>query len=142
MANETFSGARALFSRNGLPVGYSKSFSGREAYQYDARHVLGLLQCAENVVVSYSADCTATFFRLLGKDAQSQGFMSTLENALTDGSMSVAVTDKLTSQTPYLFVDVRGSDNSFSVDSGSLVNETQSFVCIRRMGESQVPLAA
>ncbi len=142
MGAETFSGARALFSVNSIPVGYSKSFSGSDAIQYEARHVLGLLQVSEHVPVSYAANCTATFFRIIGKDVHSQGIMPTLENVLTAGELSCAVTDKLTNQSPFQFTGVKANENAFSVDSGSLVSETMSFVAIRRLSESENVLAA
>lgn len=137
MASETFSGARALFTISNIPIGYSKSFSGSQAVNYDQRHVLGLLQVSENVPVSYAASCTATFFRVVGKDVHQQGISPTLENVLTAGDLMVAVTDNITNQNPYTFTGVRAADQSFSVDAGSLVNETQNFVAIRCFLESE-----
>lgn len=134
---EQFTGARARFFIDGIPVAYATDVSGGESYQYDELHVLGLLEIAEHVVVGYGASLRARLFRRLRESVKALGIFPRLRDVLTSGVMTAAIQDIPTGLTPYQFIGVRAAGRSFDTAARSSVGEDVDFVCIRAIDESE-----
>jgi len=139
MASKTFSGARAVFLIDNVPVAFAGGTSGGEELQYDPIDVLNLLEVREFVPVAYHATLNAQIFRVVGKSLKALGIMPTEDNILTTGDLSAAIQDTITNETVALFQGVKCSGHNFDVTARGVVQEQVSFVAIRMLDEFEVP---
>jgi len=139
MASKTFSGARAVFLIDNVPVAFAGGTSGGEEIQYDNVDVLSLLEVREFVPVAYHATLNAQIFRVVGQSIKALGIMPKEDNILTTGDLSAAIQDTITNETVALFQGVKCSGHSFDVTARGIVQEQVSFVAIRMLDEFEVP---
>ena len=139
MASETFSGARAVFLINAVPVAFAGGVSGEETIDYEPIDVLSLLEVREFVPVSYRSTLNAQIFRVVGSSLKKLGILPRQEDIITSGDMEAAIQDTVSRETIALFQGVRCSGHSFDVTSRGIVQENVSFVCVRVLDESENP---
>ena len=160
MGHQVFTGARARFLINEMPIGYCAGVSGEEAIDYEPVETLEFLSVREHIPVAYRASLSAAFFRLVGsslKEYQGKegkaGGMSIFpkfDNILTSGAMSAVIQQskpeagsgppgitELGSVNIAKFTEVRAASKTFDVSSRGIVTENCSFVAIRQMDESE-----
>ena len=159
MAHQVFTGARARFLIDEVPIGYCAGVSGEEAIDYEPVETLEFLQVREHIPVAYRASLSAAFFRLVGSSLKEyQGkynkgggisIFPKFDNILTSGAMSAVIQqsrpeegsgpdgDELGSVNIAKFTEVRAASKTFDVSSRGIVTENCSFVAIRQMDESE-----
>ena len=140
---EAFTGARALFWIDEIPVAFAAGMSGEEVYDYDPVAVLGLLEVREHVPVAYRTGLSAQAFRLVGSPLkkfgdQSKEIFPKLENALTAGTMTATIIDQITNTVVSQFSEVKASGHTWDVTARGVVAENISFVAIRHKDESSI----
>lgn len=144
MATETFSGARAIFKIDQVPVGYAGGVSGEEIVDYEPVDVLGKLHVQEHVPVAYRCSLSAQVFRVINSPLKRFG-STNLEvfpkedNILTTGELTASIEDRLNRGTVAAqFEGVKASGHTFDVSARGLVSENISFVAIRLKDEAQL----
>tara|TARA_R110000824_G_scaffold43880_8_gene128070 strand:- start:5713 stop:6180 length:468 start_codon:yes stop_codon:yes gene_type:complete len=155
VAKEIFTGARAKFFLNDVPIGYCAGVSGEEAIDYEPVDTLEFLQVREHVPVAYRASMSAAFFRLIGsslksyagkdEDAGGLEIFPKFNNILHSGAMTAAIheTKSKSPQVPRViaqFQDVRAASKTFDVSSRGIVTENCSFVAINQLDESEIDI--
>lgn len=139
LKGKTFSGARAIFLVNGAAVAFAKGVNFEEALDYEPVDVLTVLEVAEHVPVAYRASLSAQLFRLVGESIKKNKIMPRLEDVLTSGEMEAAIQDVVSQNTMQLFIGVRCSGQTASIDSRGIVMTDVTFVAIRTIDESESP---
>jgi hypothetical protein len=149
MATETFSGARARFKIDGVPVGFAAGVSGEEVIDYQPVDVLGKLEVREYVPVAYRCSLSAQIFRVINSSLHAFGDtgqaimasnnvpLSSPNHILTSGDLEAEIEDRLNSGvTMAKFEGVKASGHSFDISARGIVAENISFVAIRMKDES------
>lgn len=139
MASSTFSGARAVFLINSVPVAFAGGVSGEEMIDYEPVDVLTLLEVREFVPVAYRTSLNAQVFRVVGDSLKRLGILPRQEDIITSGDLEAAILDSITRQTLALFEGVRCSGHSFDVTARGIVQENVTFVSIRVRDEFENP---
>lgn len=135
MAANVFSGARARFKINGIPVGFAAGVSGSESIDYEPVDVLDLLEVKEFVPVAYRATLSAQVFRVIGKSLKQLGIFPQEGSILTSGDLDCAIEDRLTGKTMALFQQCKAQEHTFDVTARGIVSENITFVTIRMKDE-------
>jgi len=138
MASNTFSGARAIFLIDSVPVAFAGGVSGEETVEYEPIDVLGMLEVREHVPVAYRTSLNAQVFRVIGNSIKAQGILPRLEDIITSPDLSAAITDTVTRATMALFQGVRCSGHTFDVTARGIVQENVTFVAIKVRDESEL----
>ncbi|NBU69846.1 MAG: hypothetical protein EBS53_00050 [Bacteroidetes bacterium] len=138
-ASNTFSGARAVFLINSVPVAFAGGVSGEEMIDYEPVDVLALLEVREFVPVAYRTSLNAQVFRVVGDSLKKLGILPRQEEIITSGDLEAAIQDTVTRQTMALFQGVRCSGHSFDVTARGIVQENVTFVSIRVLDEFENP---
>lgn len=138
-ASKTFSGARAVFLINSVPVAFAGGVSGEEMIDYEPVDVLALLEVREFVPVSYRTSLSAQVFRVVGDSLKKLGILPRQEEIITSGDLEAAIQDTVTRQTICLFQGVRCTGHSWDVTARGIVQENVSFVSIRVLDEYENP---
>lgn len=138
-ASKTFSGARAIFLINSVPVAFAGGVSGEEMVDYEPVDVLNLLEVREFVPVAYRTSLNAQVFRVVGDSLKKLGILPRQEEIITSGDLEAALQDTVTRQTLALFQGVRCTGHSFDVTARGIVQENVSFVSIRVLDEFENP---
>lgn len=138
-ASNTFSGARAVFLINSVPVAFAGGVSGEEMIDYEPVDVLALLEVREFVPVAYRTSLNAQVFRVVGDSLKKLGILPRQEDIITSGDLEAAIQDTITRQTLALFQGVRCSGHSFDVTARGIVQENVTFVSIRVLDEFELP---
>jgi len=138
MASNTFSGARAVFLINSVPVGFCGNVSGSETISYESVDVLNLLEVREFVPVGYQATLAANVFRVVGSSLKQLGILPRESDIISSGDLEAAVQDNVTLNTVQLFQGVRCSGHSFDIGARGIVSESVEFVCIRVLDEADL----
>ena len=107
MASQTFSGARAVFLINAVPVAFAGGVSGEEMIDYEPVDVLTLLEVREHVPVAYRTSLNAQIFRVVGESLKKLGILPRQEEIITSGDLEAAIQDIVTLNTVQLFQGVR-----------------------------------
>jgi len=149
MATETFSGARARFLIDGLPIGFAAGVSGEEVIDYQPIDVLGKLEVREYVPVAYRCSLSAQIFRVINSPlkkfgdagqaimASNNASLGSPNHILTSGDLVAVIEDRLNSGvTMAQFEGVKASGHSFDISARGIVAENISFVAIRMKDES------
>lgn len=136
-ASATFSGARAIFLINSVPVAFAGGVSGEEMIDYEPVDVLGLLEVKEFVPVAYRASLNAQIFRVVGSSLKALGIMPRLENIIQSDDLTCAIQDIVTRDTLALFSGCRASGSQFDVTSRGIVSQNVTFVAIKVLDESE-----
>lgn len=139
MASQTFSGARAIFLINGVPVAFAGGVSGEEMIDHEPVDVLTLLEVREHVPVAYRTSLNAQVFRVVGQSLKRLGILPRQADIITSGDLEAAVQDVVTGNTVALFQGVRCSGHTFDITARGIVQENVSFVSIRVMDEFEIP---
>lgn len=139
MATQTFSGARAIFSINSVPVAYAASVNMGEEIQYEPVDVLNLLEVREHVPVGYTCTLSANMFRVVGQSIKRLGIMPRQEEILTSGELEATIQDVITRQTIALATGVKCSGHTWDISARGVVAENVNFVVIRMLDEFEVP---
>lgn len=137
MASNTFSGARAIFLIDSVPVAFAGGVSGEETVEYEPVDVLGMLEVREHVPVAYRTSLNAQVFRVVGNSLKKAGILPRLEDIITSPDLSAAITDTVTRATLALFQGVRCSGHTFDVTARGIVQENVTFVAIKVRDESE-----
>lgn len=137
-ASATFSGARAIFLVNSVPVAFAGGVSGEETVDYEPVDVLGILEVKEHVPVAYRTSLNAQMFRVIGTSIKKIGILPELQNIITSDDLTAAIQDSVTNQTMSLFQGVRCSGHSWDVTARGLVQENLTFVAIKVQDESEI----
>lgn len=130
MATDVFSGARARFIVDGVPVGFAAGVSGSESIDYEPVDVLDLLEVKEFVPVAYRATLSAQIFRVIGKSLKQQQIFPLQENILTSGELNCVIEDRLTGEAMATFQQCKAQEHTFDVTARGIVSENLSFVTI------------
>jgi hypothetical protein len=138
-ASKTFSGARAVFLVNSVPVAFAGGVSGEEMIDYEPVDVLGLLEVREHVPVAYRTSLNAQVFRVVGDSLKKIGILPRQEEIITSGDLEAAIQDVVTRQTIALFQGVRCAGHSWDVTARGIVQENVNFVSIRVLDEFENP---
>ena len=138
-ASKTFSGARAVFLINSVPIAFAGGVSGEENTSYEPVDVLALLEVREFVPVGYLTSLNAQVFRVVGSSLKQLGILPKQEDIITSGDLEAAIQDVVTRQTMALFQGVRCAGHTWDVTARGIVQENVSFVSIRVLDESEVP---
>lgn len=138
-ASKTFSGARAVFLINSVPVAFAGGVSGEEMIDYEPVDVLALLEVREFVPVSYRTSLSAQVFRVVGDSLKKLGILPRQEEIITSGDLEAAIQDVVTRQTICLFQGVRCTGHSWDVTARGIVQENVNFVSIRVLDEYENP---
>lgn len=138
-ASKTFSGARAVFLINSVPVAFAGGVSGEEMIDYEPVDVLALLEVREFVPVAYRTTLSAQVFRVVGDSLKKLGILPRQEDIITSGDLEAAIQDVVTRQTIALFQGVRCAGHSWDVTARGIVSENVSFVSIRVLDEYENP---
>jgi hypothetical protein len=138
-ASKTFSGARAVFLINSVPVAFAGGVSGEEMIDYEPVDVLALLEVREFVPVSYRTSLSAQVFRVVGDSLKKLGILPRQEEIITSGDLEAAIQDTVTRQTICLFQGVRCTGHSWDVTARGIVQENVNFVSIRVLDEYENP---
>jgi len=137
-ASATFSGARAIFLVNSVPVAFAGGVSGEETVDYEPVDVLGLLEVKEHVPVAYRTSLNAQMFRVIGTSIKQIGILPQLQDIINSDDLTAAIQDSVTQSTMALFQGVRCSGHSFDVTARGLVQENVTFVAIKVQDESEL----
>jgi len=140
MAANVFSGARARFKIDGVPVGFAAGVSGSESIDYEPVDVLDLLEVKEFVPVAYRATLSAQVFRVVGSSLKRLGIFPQEQNILTTGDLTCAIEDKLTGETMAQFEQCKAQEHTFDVTARGIVSENVTFVTIRMKDEYDLSL--
>lgn len=138
-ASKTFSGARAVFLINSVPVAFAGGVSGEEMIDYEPVDVLALLEVREFVPVAYRTSLNAQVFRVVGDSLKKLGILPRQEEIITSGDLEAAIQDIVTRQTIALFQGVRCAGHSWDVTARGIVQENVNFVSIRVLDEFENP---
>ena len=138
-ASKTFSGARAVFLINSVPVAFAGGVSGEEMVDYEPVDVLALLEVREFVPVAYRVSLNAQVFRVVGSSLKQLGILPRQEDIITSGDLEAVIQDIVTRQTIALFQGVRCAGHSFDITARGIVQENVPFVAIRVTDESEHP---
>lgn len=138
-ASKTFSGARAVFLINSVPVAFAGGVSGEEMIDYEPVDVLALLEVREFVPVAYRTSLNAQVFRVVGDSLKKLGILPRQEEIITSGDLEAAIQDIVTRQTIALFQGVRCAGHSWDVTARGIVQENVTFVSIRVLDEFENP---
>ncbi len=145
MATDTFSGARAKFFLEGIPVGFAGGVSGEEIIDYEPISVLGQLEIREHVPVAYRCSLSAQVFRVIGSPLKrfgdsNQEIFPIQDNILTTGELTAHISDEKLNPgvIPALFEGVKASGHTFDTSARGIVSENISFVAIRMKDESTI----
>ena len=138
-ASKTFSGARAVFLINSVPVAFAGGVSGEEMIDYEPVDVLALLEVREFVPVAYRTSLNAQVFRVVGDSLKKLQILPRQEDIITSGDLSAAIQDVVTRQTICLFQGVRCSGHSWDITARGIVQENVNFVSIRVLDEYENP---
>lgn len=139
MASQTFSGARAIFMINAVPVAFAGGVSLGEEINYEPVDVLNLLEVREHVPVAYTCTLSATMFRVVGQSLKRLGILPRQEEIIMSGDLEAAIQDVVTRQTVSLVQGVRCSGHTWDITARGLVSEAVSFVCVRILDEAENP---
>ncbi len=137
-ASATFSGARAIFLINSIPVAYAGGVSYEEMIDYEPVDVLANLAVQEFVPVAYRTSLNAQIFRVVGGSLKAAGIMPRLENIIQSDDLTAAIQDTVTRETIALFLGVRSSGVSADISARGIVSQNVSFVAIKVQDESEV----
>jgi len=137
-ASATFSGARAIFLINNVPIAFAGGVSGEETVDYEPVDVLGMLEVKEHVPVAYRTSLNAQMFRVIGQSIKALGILPRLQDIINSDDLLAALQDTVTGSTMALFQGVRCSGHSFDVTARGLVQENVTFVCIKIQDESEL----
>jgi len=137
-ASATFSGARAIFLIDSVPVAFAGGVSGEETVEYEPVDVLGMLEVKEHVPVAYRTSLSAQMFRVIGASLKKLGILPRLENIITSDDLTAALQDTVTTETMSLFSGVRCSGHSWDTTARGLVQENVTFVAIKVQDESEI----
>lgn len=135
MAANVFSGARARFKIDGVPVGFAAGVSGSESIDYEPVDVLDLLEVREFVPVAYRATLSAQVFRVIGKSLKALNIFPKQDNILTSGDLTCTIEDRLTGETMAQFEQCKAQEHTFDVTARGIVSENVTFVTIRMKDE-------
>lgn len=138
-ASKTFSGARAVFLINSVPVAFAGGVSGEEMIDYEPVDVLALLEVREFVPVAYRTSLNAQVFRVVGDSLKKLGILPRQEEIITSGDLEAAIQDVVTRQTIALFQGVKCAGHSWDVTARGIVQENVNFVSIRVLDEFENP---
>ncbi len=137
-ASATFSGARAIFLINNVPIAFAGGVSGEETVDYEPVDVLGMLEVKEHVPVAYRTSLNAQMFRVIGQSIKALGILPRLQDIINSDDLLAALQDTVTGSTMALFQGVRCSGHSFDVTARGLVQENVTFVTIKIQDESEL----
>ncbi len=137
-ASATFSGARAIFLINNVPIAFAGGVSGEETVDYEPVDVLGMLEVKEHVPVAYRTSLNAQMFRVIGQSIKALGILPRLQDIINSDDLLAALQDTVTGSTMALFQGVRCSGHSFDVTARGLVQENVTFVVIKIQDESEL----
>jgi len=144
MATETFSGARAIFKIDHIPVGFAGGVSGEEVIDYEPVNVLNMLEVREHVPVAYRCSLNAQVFRVINSPLKrfgdtAQAIFPVQSQILYTGELVASIEDKLHEGViAAQFEGVKASGHTFDVSARGLVSENVSFVAIRVKDESEI----
>lgn len=130
MAANVFSGARARFKIDGVPVGFAAGVSGSESIDYEPVDVLDLLEVKEFVPVAYRATLSAQVFRVIGSSLKKLGIFPQEQNILTTGDLTCSIEDRLTGENMAEFQQCKAQEHTFDVTARGIVSENVTFVTI------------
>lgn len=139
------SGARALFSMNGVEVGWATSVSIGESTQYEEAAVLNNIEVEEFVPTGYRVSFSARRFRIIGKSLRTLGWAAKvgtgpekhLLNLLNQGDLTATIEDTKTGKIFATVSGVKVSDFSWTVDARGIIGEDVQFVAVRVADESE-----
>jgi hypothetical protein len=158
MATNVFTGARAIFKVNDAQVAYASGVDGSEEILYEPADCLDQLETAEFAPVGYRCMLRCEVFRTVsgtvakkgrGPTPPVEGKLGSLKGVgifprntgspneiLTSGSMSAAITDRLTQTTLYRYEQVKAASMNFRVTARGIVGQDVTFNAIRVSDEA------
>lgn len=141
---QVFSGARARFKLDQVPIGYAGGVSGEETIQYEEIDVLDLLQVKEHVPVAYRCTLNSQIFRVIGESLKQKGVFPKLQDIITSVGMTADIENASpvnageTVKSMQTFVGVKTAGHTFDVTARGIVSENVNFVAIKVFDESEI----
>lgn len=126
--SDVITGARCRFALEGKVMGYASNVSGGHNIEWTPLDVLGMLKKAEFVPTGYTANFSASLFRLIGKSVKVLGFMPKYKDIIQSGAMSGIVEDIITGKVVAKAVGIRMSEERFDLQARSPVQSNVTFV--------------
>lgn len=144
--NRLFTGARALFSINGVKVGYARNVTVGETIAYEPVDVLDNIETEEFVPTGYSVRFSAGMFRIVGETLKTRGWFPSvgnntaehLENILLTGDLTATIEDTRTNNIIATVEQVKVASHNYSIDPRGIVGTDVEFVAIRVRDESEI----
>ena len=140
-------GARALFSIDGVKVGYATSVSITETVNYEDVEVLDNIEDEEHVPIGYKIEnFTASRFKIIGETLKSLSWFPKtganveehLENILSTGDLVATLEDTKTGKLFATVEQVKVQSQNYTVNARGIVGEDISFKAIRLKDESEI----
>ena len=128
-------GARCRFALDGKVMAYASNVSGGHAIEWTPLDVLGMLKKAEFVATGYTANLTATLFRLINKSVRSLGVMPSYQDILTSGSLTAVIEDIISGKVVSKGLGIRISEERFDLNARSPVTTNLTFVIEQLLDE-------
>ena len=129
-------GARARFAIEGRIMGYASNVSGGHNIEWTPLDVLGMLKKMEFVATGYTANLSASLFRLINKSVKALGFMPKYKDILKSGAMSAILEDIITGKVIAKSTGVRISEERFDMQARSPLTSNITFVTEMLLDES------
>lgn len=146
-----FSGARARFVWNNLPIGFAAGINGSEDIQYEEVAVLDNLAVMEYVPVGYRVSFSAQIFRTVALalgvstfdkpgSLQEQQVFPRFDQILRLEGVSAMIQDSITGKSIALIKQIKAASYNWSVNARGIVSQNVTFNAIRMLDESQIQL--
>lgn len=133
------SSARALFTINGIEVGYAGQCSVATSYARTPVDVIGNIEVPQYVPTKVTHQVTFNQLRLVGTNLVTLGFLPSpgntaeehLRNLIAIPELTAILEDRITSTVCALLIGVQIESSSLNVSASSLWSEDISGVCRR-----------
>lgn len=134
-------GARARLSLDGVPVMYSLSCNYGESIQRDPIEPLDQYDVAEFVPIAYRVRFSAQMVRIITQSIKLRDGVSifpTLENILTQKSLTATIEDRVTGLVVANILNVEATEYNVNAGARSLWLTDVQFVATRIRDESEI----
>jgi hypothetical protein len=136
---QLFTGARARLIANGVRVGWATGVSGSRSYQKEPVDVLDNVEVEEHATLGYRVSLRASIVGLVSQSLVSAGLLPEigqtneehLRNLIGQPVFTVQIEDNQTGAVIWEFTGCEIADESFSVQSRSMMMRDVNFVAIR-----------
>src|SRR5512137_1888950 len=127
--SDTLTGCRALFSIDGVKVGYATGVTVREVITYEPIKVLDNIQVEEHVPTDYDVSMTADMVRIVYDSIKAKGWFPSqgsspaefLTNILNTGELTATIEDSKTAQIVANVEGVKIAERNMTITARGIV---------------------